>query len=222
MTKALRKDLSALTWGWLKVNYPKNFEAERVIYVERDEDFVIDKPGHFHFIVKNSSSVNITQTFECNGEYETFISAELLDEDCSFCVKTAYIAHKGAVLSENYLVRLYAPRGTCNLCTSGSLFDGAKKVYRGTIDFVKGCAHSKGSESEDILTLGGEVDNKSLPVLLCDEEDVEGVHAMSSGRLSAELLFYMESRGLSENEALDFVAQERLQSLLRRAKGTRL
>lgn len=222
MTKPLRKTLSTLTWGWLGVNYPAENEPPRVICVERDESFVITKPGAVHFVVRGGAAVTVTQTFECEGAYKTTISAELMDAGSAFCVKSAYIARGGASLEENYLVRIYAPKCQCSLQTRGSLFDGAKKIYRGTIDFVRGCAGSKGSESEDILTLGENIVNKSLPVLLCDEEDVEGVHSMSSGKLGAELLFYMESRGLTECEALDFVAKQRLEELTKVAKGERL
>ena len=43
--------------------------------------------------------------------------------------------------------------------------------------------------------------NKSIPMILCDEENVAGTHGSTLGRLGADELFYMQSRGISEDEA---------------------
>ena len=81
------------------------------------------------------------------------------------------------------------------------LFDGASKSWRGTIDFRRGCAGALGDEQEDVLLFGDQVVNKSLPVILCDEEAVEGRHGCSVGKVDEASLFYMGSRGLDEATA---------------------
>ena len=40
-----------------------------------------------------------------------------------------------------------------------------------------------------------------MPVLLCGEEDVQGSHGVSTGKLDKEKIFYLMSRGLSESDA---------------------
>lgn len=81
------------------------------------------------------------------------------------------------------------------------LFEGATKSWRGTIDFRRGCRGAVGDEQEDVLLFADRVVNKSLPVILCDEEAVEGRHGCSIGKVDSSALFYMNSRGLDEASA---------------------
>ena len=93
----------------------------------------------------------------------------------------------------------------------GTLEDSAIKTYRGTIDFKNGCAGSKGNEMEEVLLLSPKAVNKSLPVILCDEEDVEGEHGSTIGKLSKEMLFYMQTRGISQAEAEKLLSKAKIQ-----------
>ena len=45
------------------------------------------------------------------------------------------------------------------------------------------------------------VDNKTIPMILCDEDDVAGNHGATIGHVRPEQLFYMGCRGLSEQQA---------------------
>ena len=83
----------------------------------------------------------------------------------------------------------------------GVLAGHAEKTFRGTIDFRSGSAGSAGDQEEDVLLLDEAVINKSMPIILCEEEDVEGRHAASVGQLSQEILFYLKSRGIDEETA---------------------
>ena len=95
----------------------------------------------------------------------------------------------------------------------GVVADDAVKVYRGTIDFQRGCAGATGDEQEETLLLSPTAINKSIPVILCDEEDVSGTHGATIGRLSAEELFYMQSRGISEQEAKRMMSRAKIASV---------
>ena len=75
------------------------------------------------------------------------------------------------------------------------------KLFRGSIDFVKGCAGSVGNEKEDVLLLGDDVVNQTIPLILCAEEDVEGNHGASIGELDEKTLFYLMSRGIYEGSS---------------------
>ena len=64
-----------------------------------------------------------------------------------------------------------------------------------------------------VLLLSEGVVNKTLPIILCDEEDVEGTHGASIGRLSPEVLFYMQTRGMSKQEAELLMTRAKLNSV---------
>ena len=92
------------------------------------------------------------------------------------------------------------------ITVNGALTDSAKKVFRGTIDFKKGSADSVGSENETVLMLGDDVVNKTVPLILCAEENVEGTHGATIGELDADTMFYFESRGIDRETAEKIMA----------------
>lgn len=87
------------------------------------------------------------------------------------------------------------------ILVNGALDGEAKKVFRGTLNFLRGCAGSVGDESDYAIQLSPKTKNISLPLLLCTEDDVQGNHASSSGQLDANTLYFLMSRGFSLEEA---------------------
>ena len=85
---------------------------------------------------------------------------------------------------------------------SGALSGSSEKTFRGTIDFIRGAKRAVGNEAEDVLILDEGVINKTVPLILCEEEDVEGNHGASIGMPDEETLFYIMSRGIDREEAL--------------------
>ena len=95
----------------------------------------------------------------------------------------------------------------------GILDDQAFKLFRGTIDFKNGSSGSKGDEKEDVLLMGDNVVNQTIPLILCAEEDVEGNHGASIGQLDEEMLFYLSSRGMSAESASKMIARARMDAV---------
>ena len=103
----------------------------------------------------------------------------------------------------------------CEIDTSGALKDAAKKVFRGTIDFKTGSSNSVGNEKETVLMLGDDVVNKTVPLILCAEENVVGNHGATIGELDDETLFYFESRGISRAQAENILARASIERFAR-------
>ena len=89
----------------------------------------------------------------------------------------------------------------CEMHTAGVLTGNADKILRGTVDFRRGAKRGVGHESEDVLLFSPTARNRTAPLILCGEEEVEGQHAASVGRLDESKLYYLRSRGLSESQA---------------------
>jgi len=83
----------------------------------------------------------------------------------------------------------------------GGLADRAEKNFRGTLDFIRGSTGSVGRERESVTLLSSEAVNRSAPLMLSGEAEVDGRHATSVGRPDEEKLFYLMSRGLSPADA---------------------
>ena len=91
---------------------------------------------------------------------------------------------------------------------------GVHKLCRGTIDLRRGAKGALGNELEDVLLMDDNVINQTIPVILCDEEDVEGNHGATIGRIDEALLFYLESRGMTEAEVYEMMAGARIDSVI--------
>lgn len=138
---------------------------------------------------------------------------ELEGKKSAFDAKIGYYTSVNQKLDMNYTARHRGKKTESLMEISGVLQDGSSKLFRGTIDFVPGCAGAKGTEREDVLLLGDDIVNQTIPLILCAEEDVEGNHGASMGDLDDATLFYLCSRGLSREEAERMVARARIDAL---------
>lgn len=116
-------------------------------------------------------------------------------------LNTIYIGTNNQLLDLNYIIDARGKNTTIDMDVQGAIKDGVKKHFKGTIDFKRGCKKANGSENEFCMLLSDEAKSISLPMLLCDEEDVIGNHATSAGKVDNKELFYIMSRGLTEEEA---------------------
>jgi Fe-S cluster assembly scaffold protein SufB len=125
-----------------------------------------------------------------------------------------YLGDGRRSLDMSYRVEHRGRATVSDICAKGILLERSKKVFRDTLDFVRGASGSKGREEESVLMLSPEVRNISVPLLLCGEDDVEGEHAMTSGRPDERILFYLMSRGINELAAKKLLAQAAFSSII--------
>ncbi|MCR5457953.1 MAG: SufD family Fe-S cluster assembly protein [Clostridiales bacterium] len=133
-------------------------------------------------------------------------NASLIGEKASFVCDTGYICKEKQSLDINYRADQVSKKTQSKINVGGVLGKGGSKTFRGTIDFKVGSSGSVGGETEDVLTIGDDVVNKSVPLILCGEEDVEGQHGATIGSLADEVLYYMNSRGIDKSTAIKMAA----------------
>lgn len=130
----------------------------------------------------------------------TGLRCDLVGDDAVLELDARYLGRGRQTLDLGYVVRQVGRRTRCTMGFSGVLCDEAFKSLRDTIDLVRGCKGSKGSENETVLLAGQGVGNQSLPVILCDEDDVAGDHGATVGEISPEQRAYLASRGLAPED----------------------
>ena len=96
----------------------------------------------------------------------------------------------------------------------GALDDESRKVFRGTLDFKKGCSGSVGDEGDYAIQLSERTKNISLPLLLCTEDDIQGNHASSAGQLDGSTIYFLMSRGFSLEEARRIVIEAMIRPIV--------
>ena len=129
------------------------------------------------------------------------LTANLVGTRARLDLNNRYHATHEETLDINHLVRMRGTSTRAQLTESGVLNEAAKKTLRATIDLVRGAKDAQGNEIETVMILGDDVVNKTMPVILCDEDDVAGNHGATIGSVSPEQLDYLAARGLSRQAA---------------------
>jgi len=125
------------------------------------------------------------------------LTANLVGARARLDLNNRYHATHEETLDINHLVRMRGNSTRAQLTESGVLNEAAKKTLRATIDLIRGAKDAQGNEIETVMILGDDVVNKTMPVILCDEDDVAGNHGATIGSVSPEQLDYLAARGLS-------------------------
>lgn len=159
------------------------------------------------------ASVEVLQLFLGASRTYAGLKADLRGKESSLEAGIGYLGRRDQIFDMNYVAEHLGKNSVSSIRGEGVLRENASKLFRGTIDFKTGSSGSKGDEKEDVLLLGEDAVNQTIPLILCAEEDVQGNHGATIGRLDDETLFYLCSRGMTEKEALNMVARAKMDSL---------
>ncbi|MCQ4846200.1 SufD family Fe-S cluster assembly protein [Gordonibacter pamelaeae] len=152
-------------------------------------------------VLDERARVQLRQTVLGAGRSYTGLDADVRGDDARLDIDTRYLGHAAQQRDFNYVAHQRGRRTVCNLDANGVLAGESEKTLRGTIDLVHGCKGSVGSEQETVLLADERVANRTVPVILCDEDDVAGNHGATIGHVAPKQLFYLASRGISPDDA---------------------
>lgn len=144
------------------------------------------------------------------------MTVELQGDDSRADIWAIYFGDEERKIDLNYVVKMIGLRTDGVLEVKGALLDKADKSFRGTLDFVKGARGATGREEEEVTVLSPHVRNRSVPLMLSHEGDVEGHHAGNIGRIDEDKLFYLLSRGLDMTAAQRLIVEAAFQPVLDR------
>ena len=94
-----------------------------------------------------------------------------------------------------------APNTSSQLISKSISKDGGRASYRGLLKVAKGAHGAKSNVVCDALLLDEKSRSDTYPYIEIDEDDVTVGHEASVSKIGEEQLFYLQSRGLSEDEA---------------------
>ena len=121
------------------------------------------------------------------------------------------------------LVQIYLGKGDIYSDTTINL-NGDASTFRSDIGYIGQHTHiidmnevvnhyGVGNELENVLMLGDDVENKTVPVILCSEENVVGNHGATIGELDEDTMFYFASRGIDKEHAENIMARANIDRL---------
>ncbi|MBI2638707.1 SufD family Fe-S cluster assembly protein [Candidatus Peregrinibacteria bacterium] len=91
--------------------------------------------------------------------------------------------------------------------SKGILAGSSQARFDGNIHIQQTAKQSKGRLDEHTLLLSPHAKMNAIPGLKIDTNDVKATHAASMTRVDDEQLFYAESRGIEEHEAVRLIAE---------------
>lgn len=173
----------------LKVN--ENTEVR----VAEDTQFVLDIP-----VSQNEVPYNVNLVFDKQG-----VSAEIIG---------LYHLNKGNKLNLTTIATHLVPNTSCNTKIRGVLDDNTQSRYTGKIIIKKSAQQTSSFLDDGVLVIGQNTKNRSDPILEIEADDVKASHGATTGRIDGSQVYYLQTRGLSEDEARDIIVNGYFESLL--------
>ena len=193
-TKSNNNSLGSITYINLLNDKSSNF-----ISIENDS---LDNSVITHNIIDISSGVKV------NNMYSNVYN------NASNYLNNIYLGFKEDIIDMNYYLNNIGKNSKNIMRVEGVLDDNARKTFRGTIDFIEGSSDSIGDENENCVLLSDKAVSRSLPQMLCHEENVVGAHGVSSGKIDTDKLFYLMAHGYSEKEAEKLIVMANLSKII--------
>ena len=198
--------------GIIKAKAEKNSELNIVLINlmnEKSNNFLaiqndFDENGKINYTIVDFGGKNSITNYYSN----------LIGDNCDNQLNTIYLGKDNQLFDLNYIGELRGKKANIDIEVQGALKDVAKKHFKGTIDFKKGCKKATGNENEACMLLSDTAKSIALPMLLCSEEEVEGNHSSSAGKIGEKELFYIMSRGFELKEAMKLMVRARFNKIL--------
>lgn len=100
-----------------------------------------------------------------------------------------------------------APHTKSTINTKSISKSGGVAIYRGLVDIKENAYGSKNSTSCESLMLDSESRSDTIPSIKIENNDIDIGHEAKIGRISDSVIFYLMTRGISEEEAKQMVVR---------------
>lgn len=198
-------------------NYSLSLNESSNITLFIDDDANINyelSNGVYNLLVFNNSSKDISLNEEGNIKNAEVNITYLDVNDTCFSQTNKFNVYTNSSLSINSIYLgintksiaydLFNRESNSNVTINNSVVCLNDAIFELNVigNIIKGAKNSKCLQTNKCLTFEVPKKAKVLPVLNIDENDIEAKHSLSSGTIDEEVLFYMNSRGLTKKESL--------------------
>ena len=132
-------------------------------------------------------------------------SVYLLGEGARAEILSVAFAGKGQHQDAGGKILHFAPNTSSRITSKSVSKDGGRTTYRGLLKVAEGCHGVKSHVTCDALILDDKSASDTVPYMEINEKNVNIEHEATVGKVGEEQLFYLMSRGLSEDQALTMV-----------------
>lgn len=207
------EDLSPAFHNGLTRIYAKDGSKIKLVKIQTLNDKSLNMDAHIAFVGYGAQVDYVSIELGAEKSFTSYTS-NLERETATSHLDSLYLTDKKRVLDMNYIMNHIGRRTLSDIQVRGALKDESKKTFKGTLDFKRGARLSRGGEEEYAILLDPKVHNNAIPLLLCEEDDVQGQHAASAGRIDENKLFYLMSRGFSQKEAKKIIIESSFRPII--------
>ncbi len=108
-----------------------------------------------------------------------------------------------------------APNTSSTIHSKSISKNGGESSYRGLVKIMPNARGSKTSVVCDALILDEKSISNTYPHLKIDNHDVDAAHEARVGKINEETIFYLQSRGLSEEDAVRMIVSGFISPIIR-------
>jgi Fe-S cluster assembly protein SufB len=142
-------------------------------------------------------------------------SCYLLEPGAHGEILSMAFAGRGQVQDAGGKVIHFAPHTSSKITSKSISKDGGRASYRGLLKVYQGAKGSKSNVVCDALLLDPQSRSDTYPTIEVDEEDVTIGHEATVSRVGEEQLFYLMSRGLTQEDATTMVVSGFIEPLVK-------
>lgn len=155
-----------------------------------------------HGTIDSDSQVKIMFIDLLNDDYTQDSSIDVLHGSI-LKVITKFLTVNKRTVNMNYRnIDHHTEISIDNSCVS---LDASELNFECVGKIVNGAKYSKNMQASRCLTIDHPKHALIKPVLLIDENEVEAAHALSSGTIDPDVLYYLNSRGISYKQAMNLI-----------------
>ncbi len=100
----------------------------------------------------------------------------------------------------------------------GVLFDDSRLSFSGLIRIAKGANRTVALLENRVLIVGHHAQAESVPSLEIEADEVKASHAATIGQADEQSIFYLQSRGIRREKAIEMLAEGFMEPVLLRLK----
>ena len=156
---------------------------------------LVDEGGLMEWIDGNIGS-KITMKYPC---------CVLKGDNSSGTCITIGVAKKGQIQDTGARMIHIGKNTKSNIVSKSIASDGGNSTYRGKVDIKKTASDSEAMVKCDTLILDGISKSDTIPVNICNNITSNIEHEATVSKISDDVLFYLMSRGLSEEKATKLI-----------------
>ncbi|AVP36574.1 Fe-S cluster assembly protein SufD [Staphylococcus felis] len=152
-------------------------------------------------VTENDATINWSLGLMNEGDQIIDNTTHLIGDRSASDLKSVVVGRGNQTINLTSQIVQYGKETNGYILKHGVMKENASSIFNG-IGYIKhGGSGSAANQESRVLMLSETARGDANPILLIDEDDVEAGHAASVGRVDPEQLYYLMSRGISQEEA---------------------